>query len=173
MSQSSYDIKLKSISIPINYQRFLVKFYTKKNGSLSEIMETSIELLKEHRLKVTPQRLKILKMLETEGHLTIDRLYEGMRQEFPNVSLATIYKNINQMADSKLVLEVKIPGGKSVYEIIKAPHLHMVCDKCHKIEDIIVGTDSVIKAAEQASGYIVQESFITLRGICPDCQKNL
>ena len=134
-------------------------------------METTVELLKEHSLKVTPQRLKIIAMLEKHGHLTIDELYRLMLQEFPNVSLATIYKNINQMAETRLIQEVKIPGGKSVYEIVKEPHLHMVCDRCHKVEDIIIGTDKIIKEAETASGYKIQESFITLRGICPDCQK--
>ncbi len=133
-------------------------------------METTIELLKEHALKVTPQRLKIIAMLNEYGHLSIEDLYRLMLKEFPNVSLATIYKNINQMAQTRLIQEVKIPDSKSVYEIVKEPHLHMVCDRCHKVEDIIIGTDKIIKEAEAVSGYRIEESFITLRGICPACQ---
>ena len=134
-------------------------------------MKGTAELLKEHRLKVTPQRLKIISMLEKHGHINIEDLYGEMRKEFPSVSLATIYKNINQMIESGLIQEVKLPRSKSVYELIKDPHLHMVCDVCHKVEDIVIGTEKVIEEAEKLSGYVIQESFITLRGICPECQK--
>ncbi|WP_353663168.1 Fur family transcriptional regulator [Hydrogenimonas sp. SS33] len=134
-------------------------------------MKGTAELLKEHRLKVTPQRLKIVKMIDEHGHINIEDLYSEMLEEFPNVSLATIYKNINQMIENGLVQEVKLPQSKSVYEIIKEPHLHMVCDKCHKVEDIIIGTEKIIEEAEKLSGYKIDESFITLRGVCPECQK--
>ena len=133
-------------------------------------MKETAELLKEHRLKVTPQRLKIIHMLEKHGHLNIEDLYDEMLKEFPSVSLATIYKNINQMIASGIVQEVKLPATKSVYEIIKEPHLHMICDRCHKVEDVIVGTEKVIEEAEKLSGYKIEESFITLRGVCPACQ---
>ena len=134
-------------------------------------MRGNAELLKEHRLKVTPQRLKIVSMLEKHGHINIEDLYSEMLKEFPSVSLATIYKNINQMIENGLIQEVKLPAAKSVYELIKEPHLHMVCDRCHKVEDVVVGTERIIEEAEKVSGYRIEESFITLRGICPDCQK--
>jgi Fe2+ or Zn2+ uptake regulation protein len=131
------------------------------------------ELLKEYHLKVTPQRLKIITILEEYGHLNIEELYQHMLKEFPNVSLATIYKNINQMEESGLVQEVKLPHIKSVYELTKTPHLHVVCQLCQKVEDVIVKTDKIVKDAEVVSGYHVQKSFITLSGICPTCQKHI
>ncbi len=133
-------------------------------------MKDFTALLKKHNLKVTPQRLKIVTMLHTHGHINIEDLFSEIREEFPNVSLATIYKNIHQMTESGLVREVKIPSLKSVYEVAKEPHLHMVCDKCHKVEDIVLGTDKIIEEAEKVSGYKIEESFITLRGICPECR---
>jgi len=112
-------------------------------------------------------------MLEEYGHLNVDELYSEMLNEFPNVSLATIYKNINQMIDSGIIQEVKLPQTKSVYEIIKEPHLHMVCNVCLKVEDIVVGTDKIIDEAQKVSGYKIEDSFITLRGVCPNCQNSL
>ncbi len=133
-------------------------------------MVETAELLKEHRLKATPQRIKIVSMLAEHGHISIEDLYNEMLKQFPSVSLATIYKNINQMVESGLIQEVKIPKTKSVYELIKEPHLHMVCDRCGRIEDISVGTDKIIEEAEKLSGYRIKESFITLRGTCPECR---
>ena len=133
-------------------------------------MKSLTELLKNHQLKVTPQRLKIIKILKEYGHLNIDELYNKMLKEFPSVSLATIYKNINQMIDNKIIQEVKLPQTKSVYELIKEPHLHMICNVCLKVEDIIIETDKIVEKAEKISNYKVEDSFITLRGICPSCQ---
>ena len=133
-------------------------------------MLSAADKLKEHALKVTPQRLKILGMLDKYGHLNIEDLYREMLKEFPSISLATIYKNINQMMESGLIQEVKLPAQKSVYEVVKEPHLHMVCDRCHKVEDIVLGSDKIIEEAEKVSGYKIEESFITLRGVCPECQ---
>ncbi|RUM44999.1 MAG: transcriptional repressor [Hydrogenimonas sp.] len=135
-------------------------------------MRGTAELLKEYQLKVTPQRLKIITILEEYGHLNIEDLYHKMLKEFPNVSLATIYKNINQMVESGLVQEVKLPRTKSVYELKKEPHLHMICSLCQKVEDIVVKTDKMVKSAEVVSGYHIKESFITLCGICPECRKS-
>jgi len=53
-----------------------------------------IELLKEYKLKVTPQRIAIVELLKEHGHLSIAKMYELMKRRFPTVSLATIYKNI-------------------------------------------------------------------------------
>ncbi len=134
-------------------------------------MKETAELLKEHRLKVTPQRLKILSIIDKEGHVGIEGLYTRMYDEFPSISLATIYKNINQMMEKGLIEEIKLPAQKSVYEIVKEPHLHMVCDRCRKVEDIVLGTDKIIEEAEKISGYTVTDSFITLRGVCPACRE--
>jgi len=136
-------------------------------------MQESTELLKEHRLKVTPQRLKIVQMITDYGHINIEDLYRKMAEEFPTISLATIYKNVHQMVENGLIQEIKLPYQKSVYEIVKDPHLHMVCDRCHKVEDIVVGTDKIIDEVEKLSGYKIEESFMTLRGICPDCQEEV
>ena len=133
-------------------------------------MKSSAELLKGHQLKVTPQRLKIIKMLEEYGHLNVDELYNKMLKEFPSISLATIYKNINQMINNAIIQEVKLPQTKSVYELIKEPHLHIICNVCLKVEDIIIGTDKIIEEAEKVSGYKIDDSFITLKGVCHSCQ---
>ena len=74
------------------------------------------------------------------------------------------------MIDKKILQEVKLPQTKSVYELLKEPHLHMICNVCLKVEDIIIGTDKIIEEAQKLSGYKIEDSFMTLRGICPKCQ---
>jgi Fur family peroxide stress response transcriptional regulator len=52
------------------------------------------ELLQKSKLKATPQRVAILKSIEKLGHASIEEIYEDIKENFPSISLATIYKNI-------------------------------------------------------------------------------
>ena len=93
-------------------------------------MTNYTNLLKEYDLKVTPQRVAIVEELYNNGHMNIDDLYKKLLSKFPSVSLATIYKNINAMVEKVFLSEVKIPNTKSVYELVKTEHAHLVCSCC-------------------------------------------
>jgi hypothetical protein len=59
-----------------------------------------IKLLKDCNLKLTPQRLAIIEVLNTNGHMSVDDLYTILLEKFPSISLATIYKNVNAMREN-------------------------------------------------------------------------
>ena len=127
--------------------------------------------LREHHLKATPQRLEIANTLEKYGHINIDNLYAIMLQKFSSISLATIYKNINLMIENAFIQEVKIPHEKSVYEISKTTHSHLVCNKCGEIEDIHLDLSPLSNAAEQTSHFHIDKADLVLSGICQKCQQ--
>lgn len=127
-------------------------------------------LLKEHNLKVTPQRLGILSILGDTGHISIEELFTNIREDFSSISIATLYKNINFMVEVNILKEVKVPNSKSKYEIVKEEHSHMICKKCEKLEDLQLPLDSVISDASTKSGYIFDENSLVLSGTCPACQ---
>lgn len=133
--------------------------------------EAIAENLRAHTLKVTPQRLKIVESLNIYGHLNIDTLYREVKESHPNVSLATVYKNLAIMTENGLLEEVKIPGHKSVFEVKKAPHIHLLCSECGKIEDFEIDLSGVTAEAETRSGYIVTGSEAVMVGICPNCRQ--
>lgn len=95
-----------------------------------------IKLLKEHDLKATPQRLCVLKILQKHEHPNIDKLYEEVKKEYPSISLATVYKNLNTLQEQGLVVEVNIPHQKAYYDIYEEPHIHLICSKCGHIKDM-------------------------------------
>ncbi|MBE2986217.1 transcriptional repressor [Campylobacter sp. RM12920] len=95
-----------------------------------------ISMLKHSGLKVTPQRLSVLKILDRHTHPTIDELYEEILKENPSISLATVYKNLNTLKDEGLVVEVNIVNQKPRYDIYEHPHIHVVCEGCGNVEDI-------------------------------------
>jgi len=134
-------------------------------------MENSTKLLKEFNLKVTPQRIAIVDELYYKGHLNIDDLYSSMLNKFPSISLATIYKNVNSMVEKFFISEVKIPNSKSVYELIKEEHSHLVCENCNKIEDIVIDTSSVLEKLKSQSDFSVNYTNVVFTGVCSSCSK--
>ncbi|WP_169763616.1 Fur family transcriptional regulator [Campylobacter mucosalis] len=96
-----------------------------------------VSLLKQFNLKVTPQRLSVLKVLDKHMHPTIDELYEEIKKENPSISLATVYKNLNTLKDEGLVVEVNVVNQKPRYDIYEHPHIHVVCQTCGYVEDVM------------------------------------
>jgi len=133
-------------------------------------MNNYTEILRQHNLKATPQRLAIADTLHARGHISIENLYEVMIKKFNSISLATIYKNINLMMENSFIQEVKIPHAKSVYEITKENHSHLNCSTCGEVEDIFINIDSVIEDISKNTTFKIDSSDLVLSGICKNCQ---
>lgn len=129
-------------------------------------------LLREHNLKVTPQRLGILSLMYTKGHVDVDVLFDEIKEQFSSISLATLYKNINAMLKNRLISEVKVPYMKPKYEIRKAPHVHLLCQKCNEFLDIKLDIDTMMSEASKKSHYKLLDTNIVLCGLCEKCQED-
>ena len=127
-------------------------------------------LLREHNLKVTPQRLGILSLMQKAGHLNVEELFKLIKKQFSSISLATLYKNINAMLETSLIAEIKIPQHKSKYEIAKEPHIHLLCQNCDEFIDVSVNIDTIVDEVSKKSHYQLLDSSIVLCGICEKCQ---
>ncbi len=123
--------------------------------------------LEESKLKVTPQRLAILKELELKGHASIEEVYEKIKDSFPSISLATIYKNINALKNEGIICEVCL-HQKPKFELKKEPHAHFICKKCGKVEDVPF-SDVVKKEINKTYPNTQKELYIY--GICNECKE--
>ena len=92
----------------------------------------------------TRQRQAIHKILiDSSIHLTADQILAEARLIFPNIGKATVYRNLNLMADEGIFRRVHLPDKPVMYDANVIPHQHKVCVHCGSIEDI-----DVIKAEE-------------------------
>lgn len=132
-------------------------------------MINTTALLKNYDLKVTPQRIAIIEELYKNGHMNIDDLYKKLLDKFPSVSLATIYKNINSMVEKLFLSEVKIPNAKTVYELSKNEHAHLVCSNCKAVMDIELDSSDISKQISNLDNFKVNQTDIILSGICQKC----
>ena len=132
-------------------------------------------LLKECGLKATFQRMNILDVVEKNGHMSVEDIYDEVTKVHPSLSLATIYKNIILMVEKGVVVEVPIAGKKPKYELAKADHIHLVCTECGDVEDkpCMVETDKVLHALTDQEHFKLNKRQINLYGVCGECQEKI
>ncbi|MFN3344347.1 MAG: transcriptional repressor [Chloroherpetonaceae bacterium] len=93
------------------------------------------------------QREEILRVVrETESHPTADWVYEQVRKTLPHVSLGTVYRNLNLLADEGLVQRVILDDGVVRFDGNTHHHHHFICTKTGKIYDVALPIDSEILA---------------------------
>jgi len=129
--------------------------------------------LKDHDFRITPQRLAVLKVLAaSEGHPTVERIYETVRAEFPTTSIATIYKTVNLLKQINEVLELGFADGSNRYDGNKPyPHPHVICTQCKKIIDPNLGSlKDLTKEVVAETGFQILTHRVDFFGICRECQ---
>ncbi len=129
--------------------------------------------LKDHEFRLTPQRLAVLKVLAvSEGHPTVERIYETVRAKFPTTSIATIYKTVSLLKQLDEVLELGFPDGSNRYDGNKPyPHPHVICTRCKKIIDPNLGSlKDLTKEVIKETGFEILNHRVDFFGLCRDCQ---
>ncbi|MCU0580379.1 MAG: transcriptional repressor [Desulfobacterota bacterium] len=130
--------------------------------------------LKERDFRITPQRLAILKILAaSNGHPSVDKIFDQVKLDFPTTSLATVYKTVTLLKELGEVLELGFPDGSNRYDGNKPyPHPHMVCLKCKRISDPdLQSVEELTREAEQKTGFDILSHRLDFFGICPDCRQ--
>lgn len=133
-----------------------------------------IRKLRAQGYKITPQRLAILEVLSvSQGHPTVENVYEKVRTNFPTTSPATVYKNIAILKDLGEVLELGFSDDRNRYDGNKPyPHPHIVCKKCKKIIDPdIEELKDISEVLARETGFQIINHRLDFIGICPDCRK--
>jgi Fur family peroxide stress response transcriptional regulator len=143
------------------------------SANINQRLNQMLSKLKANDFRLTPQRLAVLKVLAvSDGHPSVERIYETVTAEFPTTSIATIYKTVNLLKQLNEVLELGFPDGSNRYDGNKPyPHPHVICTKCKKINDPNLGslqdlTNEVIKE----TGFQILNHRVDFFGTCRECQ---
>lgn len=88
-------------------------------------------------LKYSRQREAIKEFLVGRtDHPTADTVYTNIRQEFPNISLGTVYRNLSLLSDIGEILKLSTGEGGDRFDGNPAPHYHFVCTQCGSVIDL-------------------------------------
>ncbi|HZU12496.1 MAG TPA: Fur family transcriptional regulator [Chloroflexota bacterium] len=117
--------------------------------------------------KVTPQRLAIYQALEADTtHPTAEAIYERIRETMPTVSLATVYKTLNELVAIGELRRFDI-HGVSHFDPRTDPHAEVVCLGCDVIMDVF---SPAAVPAPSIPGFQIVGQTQTFYGYCPNCQ---
>lgn len=130
-----------------------------------------IAALKEHDFRLTPQRVELVRLIaSSEEHPSASQLYAQIKQQFPTMSQATVYKTLALLKDINQVLQIDLHDDSHYDGNRPEPHPHLICINCNKITDGDMKLDyESLRNLEQASGYRILRPQITLYGLCPAC----
>ena len=132
-----------------------------------------IAALKERNFRMTPQRVELVRLIAaSEGHPSAAQFYERVRERFPTMSQATVYKTLALLKEIDQVLEIELGDNHHYDGNRPQPHPHLICTRCGKIMDGNLDFDiAAIQELEKVSGYQIRRHQIAFYGLCADCQK--
>lgn len=123
--------------------------------------------------RYSKQREAIKQYLRTsKDHPTAETVYQAMLLQFPNISLGTVYRNLNFLAERGEILRLNVGDGTEHYDGYLAPHHHFYCRACHRVIDLEMDSINHINYIANA-GFdgIIEEHVIYFQGLCPNCKK--
>ncbi|NJP41435.1 transcriptional repressor [Oscillospiraceae bacterium HV4-5-C5C] len=127
-------------------------------------------------MRQTKQKDIILRILHEMGdHPTAEEVYAALKPDYPRLSLATVYRNLNLFVEQGKLLKVELPSEPVRYDIRLPKHIHAICTDCHAIVDIPAEmTGPLLGQLEdligQSSGFAVDDMSILVKGRCQNCQ---
>ena len=123
-------------------------------------------------MRLTTQRQIILEELaKVTSHPTANEVYDMVRKRLPRIGLGTVYRNLELLADSGVILKLEVGGTQKRFDATVAPHYHIRCAICGKVDDIEIPVQEHIDdAAQRASNYKILGHHVEFTGVCTSCQ---
>ncbi len=123
------------------------------------------------QMRLTTQRQIILEELgKVTSHPTANEVYDMVRKRLPRIGLGTVYRNLELMAETGIILKLEVGGTQKRFDATVAPHYHIRCLSCGKVDDIEVPVmEDINKTAAEISHYEVIGHHIEFSGICSEC----
>lgn len=125
-------------------------------------------------LKYSRQREVIKDFLKTrKDHPTADIVYTNVREQYPNISLGTVYRNLTLLADIGEIQRLRVGDGVDHFDADVSPHYHFVCTKCGSVVDLVMDNiDDIIDIAGVNFDGKITGHVTYFYGICGNCSKD-
>ena len=134
-------------------------------------MSDPVNLLREHGVQVTAQRLAVLRAVSARPHRTAEDIAEDVRAEIGAISRQAVYDALGILTEKGLIRRIQPAGSSALYEgRVDDNHHHAICRTCGNTVDVdcAVGETPCLTAADN-SGYEIDEAEVIYWGTCPAC----
>lgn len=131
------------------------------------------DLLRQHGIQVTAQRLAVLRAVARQPHATADVVAEIVRSEIGAISLQSVYDAVGVLVAGGLLRRIQPAGSPARFEArVGDNHHHLICRVCGRVVDVdcAVGAAPCLTALDDM-GYEIDEAEVVYWGRCPDCAR--
>ncbi len=128
-------------------------------------------------MKFSKQRLLIHNAVrDNRIHPTADDVYAILRPQNPNLSLGTVYRNLNNLARNGELLKITMPNGGDRFDADVSNHYHFVCTDCNEVFDLEIpqisaAVDEAVDEAVETLDFEVDSYQLVFNGRCKNCKK--
>jgi Fe2+ or Zn2+ uptake regulation protein len=126
------------------------------------------------RVRGTRQRQVVLDVVRsTMDHPSADWVFRQARRRLPGISLATVYRNLKELAAEGLIREVHAGGPTARFDSNTGRHYHIRCVGCGRVNDLPLSVDDRLEQeAGRATNYAILGHDVEVHGLCPGCKQN-
>lgn len=125
-------------------------------------------------LKYSRQREAVYNFLTTrKDHPTADFVYANIRKDYPNVSLGTVYRNLQLLTSIGRIQKIRVGDGIDHFDADISPHNHFYCRKCGSVIDLdMENIDSINEIASKNFDGRIEDHIICFTGVCGKCLRS-
>jgi Fur family transcriptional regulator, stress-responsive regulator len=137
----------------------------------SSLMTDPADLLREHGVPITAQRLAVLQVVSNRPHATADAITEDVRARIGAISRQAVYDALGLLSKKGLIRKIEPAGSPALFEDrVGDNHHHVICRSCGKTADVdcAVGETPCL-TAHSDSGFRIDEAEVIYWGTCPEC----
>lgn len=122
-------------------------------------------------MRYSRQRELVLNaVLKHKVHPNADYIYNLLKEDYPELSLGTVYRNLNALVKNNMLKKICIPNGSDCFDGTLAEHQHLVCTKCGKIMDVYISElPRIQRNIYNKTGFKINCTSLAIEGICKDC----
>ena len=124
---------------------------------------------------MTRQRRIIMEEVEGPGrHMTADEVYARVRRRIGNISLGTIYRNLELLTQDGKIKRLSMGSGPKQYDGGVHRHYHVRCVECDKVSDVSADVFGDLDATASGGdiGFDIIDHELEFTGICNDCKNH-
>lgn len=103
-------------------------------------------------------------------HATADEVYDTLVKEHPNISRATVYRNLQRLCEMGDIRKREIPDGADRFDHLCSDHYHARCVKCGRVFDVDMEYKAdMVQSVKDAHGFVFTGHDIVFKGVCSEC----
>ena len=129
----------------------------------------------EKKIRYSHQREAIYSYLvANKAHPTAETIYTALREQIPDLSLGTVYRNLKLLEDMGKVRRISILQGSDRYDAVCCDHVHFICQNCGELQDLEgIDPQQLLNDLPVDHRYQPFHLDLTLTGLCPRCTQSV